>query len=294
MQPDMRIALRATILAGAMLATAGALLPAAAESAPKAGGKVKITYDGKIGRGTAPGHATFVAKGAIADTGTLVILGRDTGPIVYTKLTFRGKKGTFRINEKIIKGGFHTWTMISGTNAYAGLHAHGTETGRPDFSTLRIHVVMVGVVTKTLAVVYTTSTAAALAPASATAWTALHGKVTVRCTMTLKSRPITDGTLSGSGRCVISGAINDSGAVKDYRTQTGANVKLRRVVVGKNGTITFLITINLATGSEPWTIRSGTKAYKGLHGKGSQVVDSYATKPALFVLKGTVTSSQAA
>ena len=148
MHPKMRIRLRASILVGAVIAMTCALLPAPALSAPSAGGKVEITYDGKIGRGTAPGHAKFVAKGAITDSGRVVINARDTGPIVYTKLRFTGKKGTFRINETIVKGGLHTWKLVSGTKAYAGLHGKGTETGRPDFSTLHIHIDMVGIVAK--------------------------------------------------------------------------------------------------------------------------------------------------
>jgi hypothetical protein len=47
-------------------------------------------------------------------------------------------------------------------------------------------------------------------------------------------------------------------------------------------------TIYLNTGSEPWKIVSGTKAYKGLHGKGTEVVDTWYTTPATFVMKVTV------
>jgi hypothetical protein len=147
------------ILLGVALATACAFLPARALSAatPRAG-KVQITYDGKIGKGTAPGHARFVAKGAITDAGTVVIHGRDTGLIVYTKLTFTGKQGTFRVEEKIIKGGKHTWTLTSGTGAYAGLRGAGYETGAPD-STGGIHVSMFGTVSaKRFPTVYTIST----------------------------------------------------------------------------------------------------------------------------------------
>jgi hypothetical protein len=61
------------------------------------------------------------------------------------------------------------------------------------------------------------------------------------------------------------------------------------MAAGTKGTITFLITINLTTGSEPWTIVSGTRAYKGLRGKGAQTVDQYYTVPAIFFMRGTVT-----
>lgn len=135
-------------LPGMALALAFLVLPAVALSASAAGGsKVQITYDGKFGQGSA--HAKFAAKGAIADSGTLVAnVGRDTGPVVYTKLTFTGKKGTFLVNEKIVKAGLHTWTLTSGTRAYAGLHGKGTETGAPDSSSGHIHVDMTGVVSR--------------------------------------------------------------------------------------------------------------------------------------------------
>jgi hypothetical protein len=74
--------------------------------------------------------------------------GRDTGLIVYTKLISTGKKGTFYVSEKIIEGGTHTWTLTSGTRAYAGLHGKGFETGSPNFQTLRVRVAMSGTVSR--------------------------------------------------------------------------------------------------------------------------------------------------
>lgn len=76
--------------------------------------------------------------------------------------------------------------------------------------------------------------------------------------------------------------------VTDYRTVKGHTALIRRVAVGNKGTITFLITINLNTGSEPWTITSATKSYAGLHGKGTEIVDNYNASPATFALRGTV------
>jgi hypothetical protein len=64
-------------------------------------------------------------------------------------------------------------------------------------------------------------------------------------------------------------------------------------VTGAKGTITFLITIDLTSGREPWTITSGTKTYATLHGRGNEVVDNYAGSPATFVLKGTVSQARA-
>ena len=68
----------------------------------------------------------------------------------------------------------------------------------------------------------------------------------------------------------------------------GQIAKVRSVTVGTKGTITFVITIDLATGSSAWTITSGTKSYVGLHGKGTLTVDNYQSNPYTFVMKGTV------
>ena len=113
--------------------------------------------------------------------------------------------------------------------------------------------------------------------------------VTVRCTETLKNAEVTNGGVAGTGHCTIRGAINDKGRATDYRTQIANTALIRRVVVGRQGTIAFLIRINLSTGSEPWTVKSGTGAYRGLRGEGRQVVDDFLSTPATFVMKGTVT-----
>jgi hypothetical protein len=82
--------------------------------------------------------------------------------------------------------------------------------------------------------------------------------------------------------------LRTSGRVTDYRTAKGNKVFIRRVVVGKNGTITFLITLYLGVEPGHWTITSATKSYTGLHGNGAQRVDNYASTPATFTLAGTV------
>ncbi len=88
------------------------------------------------------------------------------------------------------------------------------------------------------------------------------------------------------------GAIADAGAVTDYRIVKGNKVLIRRVVVGKNGMITFLVTLNVSAPSTAlgrWTITSATKSYEGLHGSGKQTVDNFESSPATFALAGTVT-----
>jgi hypothetical protein len=117
---------------------------------------------------------------------------------------------------------------------------------------------------------------------------AVSGGITVRSTETLKGGQVTNGGVSGTGRFTISGVITDTGNVTDYRTVKGSTARIRRVTVGAKGTITFLIVCRPAAVACTWTITSGTKAYKGFQGKGTQVVDKYYATPAIFVLKGTV------
>src|ERR1700742_1800879 len=102
---------------------------------------------------------------------------------------------------------------------------------------------------------------------------ALRGQITVRATETLSGSDVTDGGVAGRGRFRISGAITDKGKVTDFRTVNGSTAKLRRVARGAKGTITFLITIHLGSPApETWRITSATRAYKGLHGRGREVV----------------------
>lgn len=130
-------------------------------------------------------------------------------------------------------------------------------------------------------------------PATGSSLKPANGKVTVKSTETLKSDDVTNGGVSGSGHFTISGAIADAGEVTDYRTVKGNEVLIRRVVVGKKGTITFLITLDqFASAPGKWTITSTTRTYTGLHGNGTQVVDNYTTTPATFVLAGIVSQRQ--
>jgi hypothetical protein len=115
--------------------------------------------------------------------------------------------------------------------------------------------------------------------------------LTVQCTETLvtNAQAITGGAVAGTGRCTLTGVLQDSGPTTDYRTLNGTTILIRRVVAGAKGTITFVITINtVGPGGERWTITSGSKTYAELHGRGYEVVDNYSGDPATFVLKGTV------
>ena len=133
--------------------------------------------------------------------------------------------------------------------------------------------------------------AIALGGSAAASPSAASRAVTVRCTLTLKSGDVTNGGLSGTGRCTMRGAINDEGKATDYRKQVANTAFVRRVVVGREGTIAFLIRISLGAGGEPsWSVKSASGAYRGLHGKGQEVVDNFSSTPARFVMKGTVWS----
>ena len=100
---------------------------------------------------------------------------------------------------------------------------------------------------------------------------------------------VIDGGVSGTGRFTATGAINDKGTYTHYRSVDSQNIaKVRSVNVGTKGTITFVITIDLSTGTSAWTITSGTKSYARLHGKGTLTVDNFESDPYTFVMKGTV------
>jgi hypothetical protein len=96
------------------------------------------------------------------------------------------------------------------------------------------------------------------------------GKVKVRITFKNNGQDVSDGGVAGTGHFTASGAITDKGTVVIYRTKKGALITLRNVCVGKKGGITFVVKIDTILGTSRWTIASGTKAYKGLHGKGTE------------------------
>jgi hypothetical protein len=87
--------------------------------------------------------------------------------------------------------------------------------------------------------------------------------------------PVTDGGITGEGTFRATGAITDKGAVRGYRwlkgdDATGYLISLRYVTKGKKGAITYVVRIDATRRPviSRWTIESGTKAYKGLQGKG--------------------------
>ena len=99
---------------------------------------------------------------------------------------------------------------------------------------------------------------------------------------------VTDGGVSGTGHFTATGAVDDTGTYVHYRSVKDQTATVRTVNTGRKGTITIVITIDLATGSSAWTITSGTKNYVGLHGKGTLTVDNFERDPYTFVMRGTV------
>jgi hypothetical protein len=121
---------------------------------------------------------------------------------------------------------------------------------------------------------------------------AAGGKVKVVIAGTNDRFDVTDGSLAGKGTFKASGAITDNGVVLGYRTvkgdpssADGALITLRFVTKGKKGTITYVVTVDTKAGTSRWTIASGTKAYKGLHGKG---IERENTAYTVSTLTGTV------
>ena len=117
------------------------------------------------------------------------------------------------------------------------------------------------------------------------------GTVTVRITDAnnkgSKGDNVTDGGVAGIGHFRASGAISEHGKVVVYRTVKAPLITLRYVTVGKEGTITFVVKVhtNLVPVVARWTIASGTKAYKGLHGEG---IETPSAKYTVDTLTGTV------
>jgi hypothetical protein len=100
-------------------------------------------------------------------------------------------------------------------------------------------------------------------------------------------RDVKDGSLVGTGTFKARGAITDSGTALAYRAVSGDGmvITLRFVAKGKEGTITFVVKVDTTTRTSRWTIAAGTRAYKGLHGRGAETENASYT---VSTLRGTV------
>jgi hypothetical protein len=90
------------------------------------------------------------------------------------------------------------------------------------------------------------------------------------------------------GYFTVSGAITDRGKCTAYRTDKPTKTLIRRVLVGKKGTINLLVTISKTAFTKLATISSGTRAYRRLHGRGTEPSVIFSGRKAVVTLKGTV------
>ncbi len=113
------------------------------------------------------------------------------------------------------------------------------------------------------------------------------GKVKVVIAGTNDNYDVRDGSLAGIGAFKASGAVRDTGKALAYRTvnSQGTLITLRYVAKGKKGTITYVVKVDTNANTSRWTIASGTRAYKGLHGKGTETENGSYT---VSTLRGTV------
>jgi hypothetical protein len=147
-------------------------------------------------------------------------------------------------------------------------------------------VVLVGATA--FAVFERTAESQSSSPALATGSSLTAGKVKIVIAGTNDRYPlVTDGGLAGKGTFRAGGAITDAGPALGYRTVSadGTLITLRFVTKGRKGTITYVVKIDTNAGTSRWTIASGTKAYKGLHGKGTESENASYT---VSTLRGTV------
>jgi hypothetical protein len=137
-----------------------------------------------------------------------------------------------------------------------------------------------------LALVATSLCAAVPASLAAPAQDRASGTVTLH--IRERGDASADKAVSGVGRFRISGAINDRGTTRARRTVKSTTVVIRRVMKGKKGTFRLVLTIPKAGGDKTWKITSGTRAYKGVHGHGTEDSAIFSGDLGDFMLSGKV------
>jgi hypothetical protein len=89
-----------------------------------AGGKVTFVQKGVLTHPADKG--TWRMAGAIVDSGTFVgVCAPCVAAYANLRRTYRGKKGTFVLLHHIVVPK-DSWTLLSGTGLYRGLHGKGT------------------------------------------------------------------------------------------------------------------------------------------------------------------------
>ena len=138
-----------------------------------------------------------------------------------------------------------------------------------------------------LALVATSLAVAAPASFAVSSQTDAKGKVTFLTTET-GNASATNGAVAGVGHFTVSGAISDKGKSTSYRADKPTKTLIRRVLVGNKGTINLLVTISKTAFTKLWTLTSGTRAYKGLHGAGTETSAVFTGNKVVVTLTGTV------
>jgi hypothetical protein len=129
-----RLAVRFARLATA--ATLTVLLAATATAARTSGsrglhGNVKFYVDVRF---TQPaGQGTFATSGAFTDSGTFTSYSAGAAPVGKTRIwrRFAGKRGSIIVQDVFETTETGSWTILSGTGAYARLRGRGTSVGMP-------------------------------------------------------------------------------------------------------------------------------------------------------------------
>ena len=127
--------MNATLSTLATVLAVGALaLAAAAPSAATAPEPIRIDLSGVV-TGPDSFQGTFVASGVVSDSGTYGGTFRFAGSTLHVMKTLIGTKGTITLKTDAVVVttspttiGFRagSWAVVSGTGAYADLHAVGT------------------------------------------------------------------------------------------------------------------------------------------------------------------------
>jgi hypothetical protein len=142
--------------------------------------------------------------------------------------------------------------------------------------------------TRAVALAFVAALLCAAVPASLAAPAEKRAGGTVTLHIRERGDASANNAVSGVGRFRISGAISDRGTTRARRTVKSTTVVIRRVMVGKKGTFRLVLTIPKAGGDKVWRITSGTRAYKGLHGTGTEDSAIFSGTLGDFMLSGKV------
>ena len=121
-----RVAISAVLIAAAL--AVGTTAARSADSG-RIRGSVKFYLDVRFLQPS--GEGTFATSGAFTDSGSFVSF--PAGPVQYGKVKvwrrFAGRKGSIVVQDVFSTPETGSWTILSGTGAYAGLRGHGRSIG---------------------------------------------------------------------------------------------------------------------------------------------------------------------